>query len=524
MKFPLVWGMVVLGLFLSACGPAEQAPEQVAVPVADHPGKALFDMYCQSCHQLPDPADLDQKTWKNSILVRMGAYMGIYYDNVRYHDQVPEKWVEPGDGGQRVLAAGIYPKKPILSKQEFEELRAYVLETAPQSTSGPAEAKPIPKDLAGFEAKPFWSDTLLQPFVSALHIVPGKNRVYAGLLKQCLIQFDSKGTLQDSMSGFIMPVQIEDGAHGFRVTDLGSMGGSDNPIGKYREAKNFAQLKAGNSSFRSNFLHRPTQVHLVDLDGDGDMDKVISEFGYHLGQLSWWEKVPRGYDKHILFPDDGAVAVVAHDFNGDDRPDLAVLMANSDERLVIYENEGEGKFKENRLFRYNPTFGGAAMELADVDGDGQQDLVVSNGDNGDYPPILKPHHGVRVYRHTGGFEFEEWSYLPMNGAYGTRTRDFDEDGDMDIAAVAFYPDYKNRPEEAFIYFEQTTKGVFEPHTFPGVDQSRWMVMDAGDVDGDGDEDILLGGFNVKSDDASEATYNKWMDNNVPILMLENKLR
>ena len=109
----------------------------------------------------------------------------------------------------------------------------------------------------------------------------------------------------------------------------------------------------------------------------------------------------------------------------------------------------------------------------------------------------------------------------FNGAYGLRVRDFDLDGDPDLAAVSFYPDYKGRPEEAFIYFENQGNLQFRALTFPEVGLGRWMVMDAGDMDGDGDADIVLGAFDVKSDDCSEATYDQWLKDDVPILVLEN---
>ena len=133
---------------------------------------------------------------------------------------------------------------------------------------------------------------------------------------------------------------------------------------------------------------------------------------------------------------------------------------------------------------------------------------------------------MRIYSLGEDLKLEELVYLPMNGAYGTETRDYDQDGDLDIAAVAFYPNYQGRAEESFIYFENTGgEGYnFAPHTVPQVNTSRWMVMDAGDLDGDGDEDIVLGGFNVRSSDASEEMYQRWMANYIPLLILENTLK
>ena len=34
-----------------------------------------------------------------------------------------------------------------------------------------------------------------------------------------------------------------------------------------------------------------------------------------------------------------------------------------------------------------------------------------------------------------------------------RAMDFDEDGDLDVAAISFFPDFEKYPERSFIYFE-----------------------------------------------------------------------
>ena len=45
-------------------------------------------------------------------------------------------------------------------------------------------------------------------------------------------------------------------------------------------------------------------------------------------------------------------------------------------------------------------------------------------------------------------------------------RDYDLDGDLDIAAISFFPDYHRYPEESFIYLENNGKLNFVDYSFP----------------------------------------------------------
>ncbi|MFN8397241.1 MAG: VCBS repeat-containing protein [Bacteroidia bacterium] len=518
------WKLLLLAAlgFLAGCSgndpgkPAESGPPD---------GKALMTQYCGGCHSLPSPTDLDQKTWKNQILVRMGAYMGIYNDNQRYYDTVPEKWLEPGVGGQRVMEAGIYPSKPLLTRPEWEALRDYILANAPTATVGAPGMLPIDQNIPTFKARILHPDPTLQPLVTAVSIDESEGTMLAAFFQQNLLSMNPSGKVLKSVEGLYGPVFLDRNETGLSMAEIGSMKGSDHPKGSVVSAPGITGLTGKSGKFRFDSLMRPVMVKWADLDADQDLDAVIAEFGYHLGQLTWRENAGAdGFKTHVLDGDDGTLSIHVGDFNGDGIPDILSLHANADERVDLHIGKGKGEFERKRLFRFNPTYGCTAMEVTDWNGDGKLDFLVANGDNGDYPPILKPNNGIRLYLNQGGAEFKEAFYLPFNGAYGLRVRDFNLDGNPDIAAVAFYPDYKSRPEEAFIYFVNQGQDRFKAFTFPEVGLGRWMVMDAGDVDRDGDEDILLGAFDVKSDDCSEETYNHWIKEDVPLILLENLVK
>jgi hypothetical protein len=93
--------------------------------------------------------------------------------------------------------------------------------------------------------------------------------------------------------------------------------------------------------------------------------------------------------------------------------------------------------------------------------------------------------------------FVQKFFFPINGCYKAVARDFDNDGDLDIAAISFFADYLHQPEESFVYLKNTGNFNFLPYTLEEAKIGRWLVMDAGDIDGDGRIDIVLGNFSIR---------------------------
>jgi hypothetical protein len=129
---------------------------------------------------------------------------------------------------------------------------------------------------------------------------------------------------------------------------------------------------------------------------------------------------------------------------------------------------------------------------------------------------------VRLFLNSGTNEFKESWFYPLHGAAQTRTADFDKDGDLDVAAVSFFPEFKTQPEHGFVYLENTGSG-FKPYYTPLAAKGRWITLEISDIDNDQDIDIMLGSLAFPTFVPNDLTA-KWRDDKISILLLRNRLK
>jgi hypothetical protein len=225
----------------------------------------------------------------------------------------------------------------------------------------------------------------------------------------------------------------------------------------------------------------PRSVFAADIDGDGDLDAVS---GDRLDNRIRWHRNDGGSWTTATIDSnaDAARSVFAADIDRDG--DVDVLSASSgDNTIAWYENTaGNGTTWTAR--NIGTDAGGAqAVSAADVDGDGDIDVLAAAHDD----------DTIAWYENDGTPRGVPWERSLISadvaGAYAVSAADIDDDGDIDVLSASFTDDK--------VIWHENTAGNGTAWT--GRDLATGIAgassAAAADIDHDGDLDVVSAGFN-----------------------------
>lgn len=307
--------------------------------------------------------------------------------------------------------------------------------------------------------------------------------------------------------GLIAPVHSvivdldQDGDDDVLVADIGSLHSDQSLTGRVVVLDN-----DGASHFTAKpiaeGLGRVACAEPADLDGDGDTDVIGCAFGDKVGELFWLERRGGEAVHHTIDPLAGASFAYAFDADGDGDLDVAAVISQLTEEVNLYRNDGHGAFAKETIAHAEDTcYGMSGLEIVDLDGDGDQDLVVTNGDMMD--ETCQDAHaaslgGVAWFENDGEGRFTYHDIVRVPAAYATRSVDLDGDGDLDVVAACYRdPLYtKDLAPERLFWLENDGSQRFTKHAVEGAPDGI-ITLDAADIDGDGYVDVFTGSLETE---------------------------
>lgn len=270
-------------------------------------------------------------------------------------------------------------------------------------------------------------------------------------------------------------------------------------------------LGRGDGTFRDVTGRLPERsegnaLDVGDVDGDGRPDVVVGNTGEEGQNLLWLNDPERpghfvdATASHLPQENDQTQGIVLKDVDGDQDLDMVVGNEVPPNRLLI--NEGGGHFSDQsgRLDLPVPLHTRQVLAF-DATGDSRVDIVycnlTSNGSGWEKDPQTR----LLVQDKEGQFTDESGSRMPGNNfsTYACTNMDVDDDGDQDlILSTIEIPGFNPLPVRAYANDGSGNFTDVTAEVLPNETAGRNWGTDVGDLDGDGSEDLFIGGFGTQA--------------------------
>jgi hypothetical protein len=261
----------------------------------------------------------------------------------------------------------------------------------------------------------------------------------------------------------------------------------------------FPALPATDADFLQSY------ADVADVDGDGDLDAFTSGIGVGrtFGAVMRNGGTGQFTRTGISQPTDGVAFGVLRDLNGDGRPDLLFNNPNTSSQYDFFTalNRGDGTFPTPTRWTVR-SVGWGHIDAVDLDHDGDLDVVDMEALGApDVPPgrfFISKNNG------NGTFQtptvYDDLPGRPFDVAPG----DYDEDGDVDLAMTR--PGAYGFDDQVMLVLGNGD-GTFGPPVIYTVGRGP-KEMVAADLDGDGHLDLATGntGYNNEGVESMTVLY------------------
>ena len=283
------------------------------------------------------------------------------------------------------------------------------------------------------------------------------------------------------------PVRVSEGALGANgtnvwiVSDIGILYPSNEKQGQVV----LFDYRTQESTTVIDGIGRTVCAEPGDFDGDGDVDLTLCEFGHDEGSVSWLENEDNSdnWTQHILDPRPGSIHAMPVDVDDDGDLDIVAILSQNVEEIMLYRNDGQGNFTSESLYDSNLTYYGmSGLRIADIDKDGDDDIIFTNGDTMDFdtPPEINPNqlHGVAWLENDGLGEFTYHEITRNWGAYDTAISDVDNDGDLDMVLICLQTDgqFPEETERVQVILLEQQDATWVRHDITTGDPHRMLTI------------------------------------------------
>lgn len=413
------FSFLILSILLTGCNRARFSEFRGEKLQTGGSGRAIAEKHCSACHLTPSPESMTQPT-ANYMLAYMGLFLGIdasrsLDDAERMHFKIRFEMLK---------RSGAIPARAAMVSDDWQALRGYYLSLARYPFESGEKTEPLPVRPVALGDQ---GVTLLK------RLTDGRIAVGGGMSGN-LFFLKSDLTAEYSIHLDSPPVHIVERDGGYYVLTIGSILGREED----RSSLYFIAKGARTATRLIGDLPRSAHFLAVDTNRDGRTDFLLAGFGNITGGgVHLIESRGAVYERRQLSPRQSIVRLAEYSAKPGETKFIA-LAGGAAEGLYFMELTGKD-FRERELIKYPPHLGSVWLEYADVDGDGQKELLVLSGDNADAGPYneVKGDQGLRIYSFDGS-QATQRRFESLPGALSLTL--IPKAKGLDIAVARFYTD------------------------------------------------------------------------------------